>query len=126
MQQHFSKVVHSGVQSKVGRGASVGSGRPTTVRDQERALQRVVEATGSAALGTWQPHTGDIDTLIVTARPPTTHDLAVLDRIHRSHPHRPHLDGIYLDPTTFASHPADQRATACRGEHSAGTDRTGR
>ncbi|MGN9776723.1 hypothetical protein ACTMS0_13290 [Micromonospora sp. H33] len=67
--------------------------------------------TGSAALDAWQANASDIDTLIVTGRPPAAADLTQLARLHAALPDRPHLDGIYLDERTFARFPADRRVT---------------
>lgn len=53
---------------------------------------------GSAALGAWQAHASDVDTVILTSRPATGDDLARLAKIHAGMPRSPHLDGVYLDP----------------------------
>jgi hypothetical protein len=64
---------------------------------------------GSVALGAWQAGPSDIDTIIVTSRVTEGDDLAALAEIHASLSAQPHLDGIYLDPDTFAAQPIDQR-----------------
>ncbi|MDI6100242.1 nucleotidyltransferase domain-containing protein [Actinoplanes sp. NEAU-A12] len=67
--------------------------------------------TGSAALGAFEPGASDIDTMIVTARPPGPADLAAMAEVHAAMPRRPHFDGVYLDRDTFRRQPADQRPT---------------
>ncbi|MFB6398246.1 hypothetical protein [Polymorphospora lycopeni] len=64
---------------------------------------------GSAALGAWQSAHSDIDLVIGTARPATTDDLTALRAVHAGLAGRPHLDGVYLDPATFAARPDDRR-----------------
>lgn len=56
--------------------------------------------TGSAVLGDWWPGRSDVDAVVVTAGPVTGADLAAV-----AHP----VDGVYLDRTTFAARPTDER-----------------
>ncbi|SCL65004.1 hypothetical protein GA0070603_3890 [Micromonospora chersina] len=79
----------------------------------DRALPGYVRAlyvVESAALGAWQPGASDVDTVILTSRPPTRDDLAQLARIHAGMPRSPHFDGVYLEPALARSWPADGRA----------------
>ncbi|MGY0003920.1 nucleotidyltransferase domain-containing protein [Micromonospora sp. I033] len=70
---------------------------------------RGLYVVGSAALGAWQPGASDVDTVILTSRPPARDDLAQLARIHAGLPRSPHLDGVYLEPALARSWPADRR-----------------
>ncbi|WBC17524.1 nucleotidyltransferase domain-containing protein [Micromonospora sp. WMMA1998] len=70
---------------------------------------RGLYVVGSAALGAWQPGVSDVDTLIMTSRPATGHDLAHLAKIHAEMPRSPHLDGVYLEPALAKSWPSDRR-----------------
>ncbi|MFI6331356.1 nucleotidyltransferase domain-containing protein [Micromonospora chersina] len=71
------------------------------LHEVDRALPGYVRAlyvVGSAALGAWQPGASDVDTVILTSRPPTRDDLAQLARTHAGMPRSPHFDGVYLEP----------------------------
>jgi len=73
-------------------------------------LVRQVYVVGSAALGAWQPRVSDVDLVIVTSGPPTPDDLATLRDVHDALPGDPYVDGVYLDPETFAEFPDDRRS----------------
>ncbi|MET7965911.1 nucleotidyltransferase domain-containing protein [Micromonospora sp. NPDC005305] len=64
---------------------------------------------GSAALDAWQPGRSDVDTVILTSRPPSRDDLAQLAAVHAGMPESPHFDGVYLEPALTRSWPADRR-----------------
>jgi hypothetical protein len=72
---------------------------------------------GSVALGEFRPRTSDIDFVAVTATPPDTAALAVLERVHvrlRERRPRPFFDGCYLTWDDLGQGPAQAR----RGPHS--------
>ncbi|MFC0029641.1 nucleotidyltransferase domain-containing protein [Micromonospora chaiyaphumensis] len=71
---------------------------------------RGLYVVGSAALGAWQPGASDVDTVILTSRPPTDDDLARLASVHAAMPPSPHFDGVYLEPALARSWPTDRRA----------------
>jgi hypothetical protein len=79
----------------------------------DRALPGYVRGlylVGSAALGAWQPGHSDVDTVILTSRPPSRDDLAQLAAIHAGMPGAPHFDGVYVEPALARSWPTDRRA----------------
>ncbi|MET8906099.1 nucleotidyltransferase domain-containing protein [Micromonospora sp. NPDC004551] len=79
----------------------------------DRALPGYVHGlyvVGSAALGAWQPGASDVDTVILTSRPPTGDDLAQLAAIHAGMPRSPHFDAVYLEPALTRPWPTDRRA----------------
>ncbi|MEU8820121.1 nucleotidyltransferase domain-containing protein [Actinoplanes sp. NPDC048796] len=63
---------------------------------------------GSAAIGAWQPGVSDVDAVILTSRPASTEDLAVMAAIH-TEVGEPHFDGVYLSPELASTWPDDRR-----------------
>lgn len=95
------------------------------LRAVDQALPGYVQSlyvVGSAALGTWQPRTSDVDTVVLTSRPPSDDDLAQLAKIHADLPRPPHFDGVYLEPALARSWPTDRRVVpfAVDGEFNTG------
>jgi hypothetical protein len=80
-----------------------------TVDEALPGYVRGLYVVGSAALGAWQRGASDVDTVILTSRPPTGDDLAQLARIHAGMPRSPHFDGVYLEPALARSWPTDGR-----------------
>jgi hypothetical protein len=71
-------------------------------------LVQMLYLTGSVALGDYRPPHSDVDFLAVTGRTLRDRELDIVAAIHAELPHRPHLDGVYLDRAALAREPDDE------------------
>jgi Domain of unknown function (DUF4111)/Nucleotidyltransferase domain len=79
---------------------------------QAAGLVEGLYLVGSVALGDFRPHTSDIDFVAVTATPPDSAALAMLERAHaqvRKRWRQPFFDGCYLTWDDLAQGPAQAR-----------------